>query len=138
MSETAPDPDVPWSPAERRLLDRALGCAIEEFIARFGAETAVKRVQTELRRARRARSRKLYGFWSAVLARIETKMELRQEAPPHNAIGWKASSEKRGTAAGTFRSPRRASTQKPPIAAASVLSTRNRVLLGTRPDSPRR
>ena len=42
-----------------------------QFAVRFGAEGAIKRVEGELRRARRARSRKLYTFWSAVLARIE-------------------------------------------------------------------
>ena len=43
---------------EERLLKGALGCAIPEFIARFGAADAVKRVELELRRARRARSRR--------------------------------------------------------------------------------
>ena len=57
---------------EERLLKGALGCAIPEFIARFGAADAVKRVELELRRARRARSRRLYAFWSAVLAQIAT------------------------------------------------------------------
>jgi len=56
---------------EQRLLKRALGCAIPEFVARLGADSAVKRVEAELRRARRARSRKLYAFWSAVLAHID-------------------------------------------------------------------
>jgi hypothetical protein len=53
---------------EERLLKRALGSAIPEFIARFGAAGAIKRVEAELRRARRARSRKLYGLWSAARA----------------------------------------------------------------------
>ncbi len=56
---------------EERLLKRALGCAIPEFIASFGAADAVKRVEAELRRARRARSRKLYACWSAVLAHLD-------------------------------------------------------------------
>src|SRR5271165_7201191 len=56
---------------EERLLKRALGSAVPEFIARFGAAGAVKRAEAELRRARRARSRKLYAFWSAVLAQID-------------------------------------------------------------------
>ncbi len=56
---------------EERLLKRALGCAIPEFIASFGTADAVKRVEAELRRARRARSRKLYAFWSAVLAHLD-------------------------------------------------------------------
>jgi hypothetical protein len=56
---------------EERLLKRALGSAIPEFIARFGAADAIKRVEAELRRARRARSRKLYALWSAVLAHID-------------------------------------------------------------------
>ncbi|HKN26754.1 MAG TPA: hypothetical protein VJY34_02260 [Roseiarcus sp.] len=56
---------------EEHLLKRGLGCTIPEFIARLGADGAVKRVEAELRRARRARSRKLYAFWSAVLAHID-------------------------------------------------------------------
>ena len=62
------------SPAEQRLLKRALGCGVEELIARFGAEHAIARVQAELWRARRARSRKLYTLWTAVRARIEADM----------------------------------------------------------------
>ncbi len=69
MSEI--DRDLLPSREEERLLKRTLGCAIPEFIAKFGADEAVKRVETELRRARRARSRKLYAFWSAVLAHID-------------------------------------------------------------------
>ena len=69
MSEI--DRDLIPSREEERLLKRALGSAIPEFIARFGADDAVKRVEAELRRARRARSRKLYAFWSAVLAQID-------------------------------------------------------------------
>jgi hypothetical protein len=69
MSEI--DRDLNPSREEERLLKRTLGCAIPEFIANFGADEAVKRVETELRRARRARSRKLYAFWSAVLAQID-------------------------------------------------------------------
>jgi hypothetical protein len=81
MSETAPHPDIPPSPEERRLVNRALGCAVEEFIARFGAENVIRRAQAELRSARRARSRKLYGLWSAMLTRIETEMDARPETP---------------------------------------------------------
>ena len=69
MSEI--DRDLLPSREEERLLKRTLGCAVPEFIANFGTDEAVKRVETELRRARRARSRKLYGFWSAVLAQID-------------------------------------------------------------------
>ena len=69
MSEFDGDP-IP-SREEARLLKRALGSAIPEFIARFGAADAIKRAEAELRRARRARSRKLYAFWSAVLAQID-------------------------------------------------------------------
>jgi len=69
MSEI--DRDLIPSREEERLLKRALGCAIPEFIARLGAAGAVKSVEAELRRARRARSRKLYAFWSAVLAQID-------------------------------------------------------------------
>jgi hypothetical protein len=69
MSEI--DRDLLPSRVEERLLKRALGSAIPEFIARFGAADAVKRAEAELRRARRAHSRKLYAFWSAVLAHID-------------------------------------------------------------------
>jgi hypothetical protein len=65
------DRDLIPSREEARLLKRALGSAIPEFIARFGAADAVKRAEAELRRARRARSRKLFAFWSAVLAQID-------------------------------------------------------------------
>ncbi len=58
---------------EQRLLERTLGSSVAEFIARFGAEAAIKRVEAELRRAKRTRSRKLYSFWSAVLARLESE-----------------------------------------------------------------
>ena len=69
MSEI--DRDLLSSREEERLLKRTLGCSIPEFLTNFGTDEAVKRVETELRRARRARSRKLYGFWSAVLAQID-------------------------------------------------------------------
>src|SRR5208282_6146790 len=69
MSEI--DRDLLPSREEERLPKRALGSAVPEFIARFGAAGAIKRAEAELRRARRARSRKLYAFWSAVLARID-------------------------------------------------------------------
>jgi hypothetical protein len=69
MSEI--DRDLLPSREEERLLKRTLGCSIPEFLTNFGTDEAVKRVETELRRARRARSRKLYGFWSAVLAQID-------------------------------------------------------------------
>jgi len=65
------DRDLIPSREEERLLKRALGSVIPEFIARFGAADAVKRAEAELRRARRARSRKLFAFWSAVLAQID-------------------------------------------------------------------
>jgi len=69
MSEI--DRDLRPTREEARLLKRALGSAIPEFIARFGTADAVKRAEAEFRRARRVRSRKLYAFWSAVLAQID-------------------------------------------------------------------
>jgi hypothetical protein len=60
---------------EQRVLTRVLRCSVEELLARLGAENAIKRVETELRRARRARSRELHTFWSAVLIRIETETD---------------------------------------------------------------
>ena len=71
---------------EERLLKAVLGCAIPEFTARFGTADAVKRVELELRRARRARSRKLYAFWSAVPAQIAT--------PAKESSIWKRAEER--------------------------------------------
>ena len=68
-SDFTPSP----SPHEQRILMRVLGCGVEELVTRFGAENAIKRVETELRRAKRARSRKLHAFWSDVFVRIETQ-----------------------------------------------------------------
>jgi hypothetical protein len=66
------------SPKEQRILMRALGCGVEELVARLGQENAIKRVETELRRAKRARSRKLHTFWSAVLVTIDTDTDERR------------------------------------------------------------
>ncbi|MGO9810481.1 MAG: hypothetical protein ACLP53_06800 [Isosphaeraceae bacterium] len=88
MSEFDGDP-IP-SREEARLLKRALGSAIPEFIARFGAADAIKRAEAELRRARRARSRKLYAFWSAVLAQIDPDRKegsIRGERTRRNPFG---------------------------------------------------
>jgi hypothetical protein len=74
MSKLDRHSDLTPSPKEQRILMRALGC-VEALVARFGAENAIKRVETELRRARRARSRKLHTFWSTVLVRIETETD---------------------------------------------------------------
>ena len=63
--------DILRSPWGQRLLQRTLGKPNPESIARSGADDAVRRVRTELRRAKRARSRKLYEFWAAVLAHVE-------------------------------------------------------------------
>jgi hypothetical protein len=65
------DPNFPPpTRKEAALINRVLGGALDEFVARFGADDAAKRIKTEMRRARQARSRKLYLFWSAMLARI--------------------------------------------------------------------
>jgi hypothetical protein len=66
-----PDHDILSSPQGRRLLQRALGELNLESVTRSGADDAIKRILTELRRARRARSRKLYAFWAAVLAETQ-------------------------------------------------------------------
>ena len=87
-SDLTPSP----SPEEQRILMRALGCGVEELVARLGAENAIKRVETELRRARRARSRKLHTFWSAVLVRIETETD----AAEHEARRKRAASGRAG------------------------------------------
>jgi hypothetical protein len=70
-SDFTPSP----SPHEQRNIMRVLGCGVEELVTRCGAENAIKRVEIELRRAR---SRKLHAFWSAVLVRIETETDERR------------------------------------------------------------
>jgi hypothetical protein len=82
MSKIDRHSDLTPSPKEQRILMRALGCDVEELVARLGAENAIKRVKTELRRARRARSRKLTAFWSAVLVRIKTETDEQRNTKP--------------------------------------------------------
>ena len=73
MSKIDRHSDFTPSPHEQRIVIRVIGCGVEELVTRFGAENAIKRVETELRRAKRARSRKLHAFWSDVFVRIETQ-----------------------------------------------------------------
>jgi hypothetical protein len=82
MSKIDSHSDLTSSREEQRMLMRALGCGVEELVARLGAENAIKRVETELRRARRARSRKLHASWSAVLVRIATETDERRNTKP--------------------------------------------------------
>jgi hypothetical protein len=84
------DSDFTPSPLaqQQRILTRALGCGVEELVAQLGTKTAIKRFEGESRRAKRARSRKLYAFWSAVLVRIETETdEPRNTKPARSAHG---------------------------------------------------
>ena len=88
MSEIDRHSDLTRSPLpkEERILMRALGCGVEALVAQLGAKNAIKRVETELQRAKRARSRKLHAFWSGVLVRIETETgERRNPKPPRSA-----------------------------------------------------
>ena len=55
----------------QRLLKRTLGHDFPQFVARFGAPHAIQRAKAELRRAKRARCRKLYSLWSEVLAQLD-------------------------------------------------------------------
>jgi hypothetical protein len=60
VQDRSPERVAPVTSArQQRVFMRALGCGGEELVARVGAETAIKRVETELRRDKRARSRKL-------------------------------------------------------------------------------
>ena len=86
MSKIDRHSDFTPSPHEQRIVMRVLGCGVEELVTRFGTD-AIKRVETELRRAKRARSRKLYAFWSDVLVRIETqKLEQRKSEAPTKGV----------------------------------------------------
>jgi len=85
MSKIDRRSDLTPSPEEQRILMRAFGCGVEELVARFGAENAIKRVETELRGARRARSRKLHAFWSAVLVKIERRTSSGNTKPARSA-----------------------------------------------------
>ena len=78
MSKIDRHSDLTPSPKEQRILMRTLGCSVEELVARL----AIRRVKTELRRAKRARSRKLHTLWSAVLVRIETETDERRNTKP--------------------------------------------------------
>ena len=82
MSKIDRHSDLTPSPHEQPILMRVLGCGVEELVTRFGAENAIKRVETELRRAKRARSRKLHAFWSAVLVMIETDTDEERNTKP--------------------------------------------------------
>jgi hypothetical protein len=74
LAEGRPHPHAPSDPG------------VEALVALLGAKNAIKRVETELRRARRARSRKLHAFWSGVLVRIETETDpQRNPKPPRGA-----------------------------------------------------
>ena len=82
MSKIDRHSDLTPSPKEQRILMRTLGCGVEELVARLWAENAIRRMKTELRRAKRARLRKLHTFWSAVLVRIETETDERRNTKP--------------------------------------------------------
>jgi hypothetical protein len=82
MSKIDHHSDLTPSREEQRILMRALGCGVEELVARLGQQNAIKRVKTELRSAKRARSRKLHTLWSAVLVRIETETDERGNTKP--------------------------------------------------------
>jgi hypothetical protein len=69
-------------PKEQRILTRALGCGVEELVTRFGAKIAIRRIRTELQRAKLARSRKLHTLWSDVLVRIEADTGVRRNPRP--------------------------------------------------------
>src|SRR5208337_4496983 len=135
MSEI--DRDLLPSREEEHLLKRALGSAIPEFIARFGAAGAVKRVEAELRRARRARSRKLYAFWSAVLAHIDSgrsDISIRGERTAPSPFGPRRgcqSHEGPARLSDDPLSPATAAGAAPPSIAGQVLET-------PAPNAPRR
>jgi hypothetical protein len=84
MSKIDRDSDFAPSPLaqQQRILTRALGCGVEELVAQLGTKTAIKRFEGESRRAKRARSRKLYAFWSAFLVRIETETDEPRNTKP--------------------------------------------------------
>ena len=62
---------------------RALGCGVGELVARLGQQNAIKRVKTELRRAKRARSRKLHRSGAPFSSsRIETETDEQRKTKP--------------------------------------------------------
>ena len=88
MSKIDRHRDFTPSPHEQRIVMRVLGCGVEELVTRFGTENAIKRVETELRRAKRARSRKLYAFWSDVLVRTrDAEARAAEKQSPHERRG---------------------------------------------------
>ena len=88
MSKIDRHSDFTPSPHEQRIVMRVLGCGVEELVTRFGAENAIKRVETELRCAKRARSRKLHAFWSDVLVRTrDAEARAAEKQSPHEGRG---------------------------------------------------
>jgi hypothetical protein len=77
-TEVTPSPSI----EEQRILMRALGCSVEELVTRLGPENAIKRVKTELRRDRRARSQSSTRSGSAVLVMIETDTDEERNTKP--------------------------------------------------------
>jgi hypothetical protein len=59
-----------------------LGAASRTLVAQLGAKNAIKRGETELQRAKLARSRKLHTLWSDVLVRIEADTGVRRDPRP--------------------------------------------------------
>ena len=84
MSEIDRHSDLTRSPLpkEDRILMRALGSGVEALVAQLGAKNAIKRGETELQRAKLARSRKLHTLWSDVLVRIEADTGVRRNPRP--------------------------------------------------------
>jgi hypothetical protein len=77
-TEVTPSPSL----EEQRILMRALGCSVEELVTRLGPENAIRRVKTELRRGRRARSQSSTRSGSAVLVMIETDTDEERNTKP--------------------------------------------------------
>ena len=80
-----------WEPRQRRGAipapkRDAVETAVAALLGEHGASGAVKRVQSNLRLARRARSRKHYAFWAAVGAELELYRSEHRGTGPIGAV----------------------------------------------------
>ena len=89
MSEIDRHSDLTRSPLpkEDRILMRALGSGVEALVAQLGAKNAIKRVETELRRARRARLRSLTRSEAAFSLESRPRQTSSGTRSPHEARG---------------------------------------------------
>lgn len=85
---------APWGPQPCNSKTAAMDPKLDSvrkitaaLVGEQGIAKALKRARSELRHARRARSRKLYGFWAAVEAELEAaRLDAERASTPLAAV----------------------------------------------------